>query len=162
MSDKDLLSRHTARLAVSRRAFMRGAASGGGAALALQSASVTSATAARDDEDEDHRVHGLCDDPFPIPHLTTLPFGSVHFFFPGPVEGTSVPSDPTGAHDGRDPSLITDFRGFIGQAELNLSGTGTNAVGDHAPYTFHTDMRFMKGTFIATDGQHHRGAFAFI
>jgi hypothetical protein len=160
MSDKGLV--HTrASIPVSRRAFMREAATGSGAVLALQPTPVTSVLAARDDDDE-HRVRGLCDDPFPIPHLTTLPFASIHFFFPGPVEGTAVPTDPTGAHDGRDPSLITDFRGVIGQADLDLSGTGTNAAGEHTPYTFHTDMRFMKGTFIAADGRRHRGAFAFV
>jgi hypothetical protein len=160
MSDKHHLGGRGASIAVSRRAFMRGAATSGGAALALQAAPLPSVLAARDDDD--HRVRGLCDDPFPIPHLTTLPFGNFHFFFPGPVEGTSAPTDPTGAHDGRDPSLITDFRGFIGQCDLDLSGTGINAAGESTPYTFHTDMRFMKGTFVGTDGRQHRGAFAFV
>jgi hypothetical protein len=102
--------------------------------------------------------------PIPIPHVFTgTPFGSFHFFFPGPVEGTATPIDPTGVHPGRDPSTIFDFNGFIGQADLDLSGVGTDTTtGATAPYTFHTDMRFMKGEFVGTDGQNHRGAFAFI
>jgi hypothetical protein len=98
--------------------------------------------------------------PTPIPHIT----GPGHFFFPGPVDGSAAPTDPTGAHpDGRDPSTIYDFNGFIGQADLTLSGTGTDTTtGETAPYGFHTDMRFMKGVFIDTEGRTQSGAFAFI
>ena len=95
-------------------------------------------------------------DPNPIPHLTPTPFGGFHFFFPDPVEGVD-------ANHGHDPSTITDFNGFIGQAELFLTGTGTDTnTGATAPYKFHTDMRFMKGEFVGTDGRKHHGAFAFI
>jgi hypothetical protein len=59
--------------------------------------------------------------------------------------------------------LIFDFDGVIGQADLDMSGTGTDTTtGKSADYTFHTDMRFMKGRFVGTDGRVHRGAFAFI
>ena len=52
---------------------------------------------------------------------------------------------------------------MIGQCDLNMSGTGTDTTtGVSAPYTFHTDMRFMAGRFLATDGRIHKGAFAFI
>jgi hypothetical protein len=51
----------------------------------------------------------------------------------------------------------------IGEADLNLSGTGTDTTtGASAPYKFHTDMRFMAGKFLATDGRVHKGTFAFI
>src|SRR5438105_1093210 len=59
--------------------------------------------------------------PLPLPHISDVSQAvgtpaMPHFFFPGPVEGTAVPTDPTGAHaDGRDPSTITNFDGFIGQ-----------------------------------------------
>ncbi|HEV8716143.1 MAG TPA: hypothetical protein VGX03_25370 [Candidatus Binatia bacterium] len=96
--------------------------------------------------------------------MTTTPFGPIHFFFPGPVEGTATPTDPTGAHpDGRDPSVIFNFDGVIGQADLNLTGTGTDlATGATGRYEFHTDMRFMKGKFVGTDGLPRRGTFVFI
>lgn len=94
--------------------------------------------------------------PNPIPHVNVNPFGSFHFFFPGPPDSTN----PTTGHD---PSVITDFNGFVGQADLLMSGTGTDTTtGESAPYMFHTDMRFMMGEFVGTDGQNHSGAFAFI
>ncbi len=94
--------------------------------------------------------------PNPIPHVTPGPFGPLHFFFPGPVEGVN-------ANTGHDPSVITDFNGFIGEADLFLTGTGTDTTtGVSAPYKFHTDSRFMLGEFVGTDGKKHRGAFAFI
>ena len=110
-------------------------------------------------------LQGLCDFPVPIPHLTPTPFGTqLHFFFPGPVEGAAVPTDPAGAHPaGRDPSLIYNFEGFIGQADLNLTGRGRDlAIGVTGDYQFHTDMRFMKGAFVGTDGIARRGTFVFI
>ena len=104
-----------------------------------------------------------CVSPLPIPHVTTPP--GAHFFFPGPVTGVDFPTtDPTGAHPGgRDPSTITNFKGFIGQVDLDFSGTGTNTrTGETATFNFHTDTRFMKGKFIGSDERRHRGAFAFI
>jgi len=73
-------------------------------------------------------------------------------------------TDSTGAHPGgRDPSTITNFKGFIGQVDLDFSGTGTNTrTGESATFNFHTDTRFMKGKFIGSDERRHRGAFAFI
>lgn len=105
--------------------------------------------------------------PDPIPHITIpppAPCERVHFFFPGNVEGTPAPTDPTGAHPGgRDPSTIFNFDGVIAEADLDLTGTGTDTTtGDSAPYSFHTDMRFLAGKFLATDGRVHKGAFAFV
>ena len=107
----------------------------------------------------------LCNLPVPIPHVAPTPFGTtLHGFFPGPVEGTATSTDPTGAHpDGRDPSQIFNFEGFIGQADLVLTGTGENlATGATGRYQFHTDMRFMKGRFVGTDGTERRSTFVFI
>jgi hypothetical protein len=86
------------------------------------------------------------------------------FFFPGPVDGSAVPTDPTGAHPaGRDPSVINNFNGFVGVANVRMTGLGTDTTtGDTAPYTFEADMRFMKGVFVDSAGQTQRGAFAFI
>jgi len=107
----------------------------------------------------------VCNLPVPIPHVTPTPFGTtIHHFFPGPVEGTAFPTDPTGAHpDGRDPSEIFNFEGFIGQADLLLTGTGKDlATGATGRYQFHTDMRFMKGAFVGTDGIERRSTFVFV
>jgi hypothetical protein len=116
-----------------------------------------------------------CPAPDPIPHVTIPPIpipiiaecARAHFFFPGNVEGTPASTDPTGAQPGgRDPSTIFDFDGVLGLADLNLRGTGTvlTEAGDgaSAAYDFHTDMRFMAGKFVGTDGRVHHGAFAFI
>jgi hypothetical protein len=105
--------------------------------------------------------------PDPIPHITRVPIAPcepLHFFFPGNVEGGPAPTDPTGPQPGgRDPSTLFNFDGVIGVADLDLTGTGTDTTtGDSAPYAFHTDMRFMAGKFVTTDGRVRRGAFAFI
>ncbi len=107
------------------------------------------------DDDEGNRSCPV--EPDPIPHTVATPFGTtIHVFGPGPVEGI----DPNTGHD---PSLITDFSGVIAEADLNLTGTGTDLnTGNSAPYDFHADMRFMKGKFVAADGETHRGTFAFI
>ena len=109
-------------------------------------------------------VPGLCDFPVPIPHVNTPPPGGAHFYFPGPVDGSAAPTDPSGAHpEGRDPSVIFNFNGFVGLADLNLTGTGTDLeTGASAPYQFHTDMRFMHGVFVGTDLIERRGSFAFV
>ena len=150
---------------VSRRRFFRiGAGAAGGV---LGSGLWTPALGRRDDDDD---RDGECPEQDPIPHINQAAgpqtFGSFHFFFPGPVDGSASASDPepAAAHAaGRDPSLIFNFAGVIGQADLDMAGVGTDlTTGAKADYTFHTDMRFMKGRFIGTDGRVHRGAFAFI
>jgi hypothetical protein len=95
--------------------------------------------------------------PQPIPHAIDTGLGTtIHHFFPGPVEGVD-------ANTGHDPSHIFDFSGIIAEADLLLTGTGTDLEsGDSAPYGFHTDMRFTSGQFRAADGETHKGAFAFI
>jgi len=106
-------------------------------------------------DDDNHRECAA--QPQPIPHTIATPFGTtIHHFFPGPVEGV----DPVTGHD---PSEIFDFSGVVAQADLLLTGEGTDLnTGDSAPYDFHADMRFMSGNFRGADGETHRGAFAFI
>jgi hypothetical protein len=135
----------------SRRNLIRGA--GGtvaGAGLLLGSGLRLSAR--EDDDDDRNRCKAV---PRPIPHITTPP--GQHFFFPGPVDASP------GTGPGHDPSIITDFSGVIGQADLNFSGTGTDLnTGASATYDFHTDMRFMDGVFVGLDNEKHRGTFGFI
>jgi len=128
--------------ALSRRNFFGRAAMAGGAVLL--GSSIPSKVWA-----EDEGLPGLCDLPVPIPHITSPP--GAHFFFPAPVS--------TGA----DPSVIFNFKGFIGQADLTLTGTGTDlTTGASAPYHFHTDMRFMHGVFVGTDQEERHATFAFV
>ncbi len=143
---------------LTRRNLIRGAA-GTAAAAGLLLGSGLRLSALADDEDEGE--HNKCKAvPRPIPHISTPPGG--HFFFPGPVEGAPS-TDPHFPNAGFDPSIITDFSGVIAQADLNLSGTGTDLnTGHSAIYDFHTDMRFMDGVFVGLDNEQHRGAIGFI
>jgi hypothetical protein len=146
---------------VSRRRFIQGsvgAVAGAGAALGTGVWPVLA-------DDGSRRSTAVA---LPIPHRTTLPFGvakeGVHFYFPGPVSGRVHPSDGTGMHaEGRDPSTITHFNGFIGQFDGTFEGTGRDTnTGQTAHYKFHTDTRFMTGEFIGSDEREHRGTLAFI
>ena len=89
--------------------------------------------------------------PRPIPG-GLQPFGPgtevFHVFLPG---------------HGAEPSTITDFHGFIGIAEIQGTGTGTDtSTGATTSLLFDTDTRFMKGVYIGVDGEKHSGTFGFI
>jgi hypothetical protein len=138
-------------MSISRRKFFRASAGAASAGVLLDSVLSKPLLAA----EEAHRACPV--QPEPIPHTIPTPFGTtIHFFFPGPVEGV----DPVTGHD---PSVITNFRGIIGEVDLAFTGTGTDLqTGDSAPYGFDADVRFMQGEFVAADGTTHKGAFAFI
>jgi hypothetical protein len=151
----------------SRRRFFGVSAGAAGAALGSGLWAPVGAHDKEDKEkDDDDRKAGGCPEADPIPHINSVPaaFGAFHFFFPGPVDGSAVPTDPEGAHpNGRDPSTIFNFDGVVGVADVNLTGTGTDTTtGVSAPYEFHADMRFAVGKFLGTDRKLHRGGFAFI
>jgi hypothetical protein len=137
---------------LNRRNLIRGAAGTVAGAGLLLSARLP---ARADDEDEGR--HNKCKAlPRPIPHISTPP--GAHFFFPGPPDGSAPSTFPHFPNAGFDPSTITDFKGVIAQADLNFAGTGTDLnTGDSAPYTFHTDWRFFKGTFVPIDGIERHG-----
>jgi len=143
---------------VLRRGFLQTAA---GAVLGAG----TWTPARADDKGDDEGEGGHCGQPLPIRYSHAGPFGAtVHGYFPGPIDGSLFPTDGTGAHpEGRDPSTITNFAGVVGQVDAVFSGTGMDTMtGQQASYSFHTDTRFIKGQFIGSDEQIHRGAFAFI
>jgi hypothetical protein len=131
-----------------------------GAAGAVLSSGLWTPARADDDEDPVSR----CGQPLPQVHTTAGPFGPLHFYFPGPIDGSAAAVDGTGTHpEGRDPSTITNFSGFVGQVDLTFGGTAIDTkTGARATYQFHTDTRFMQGRFIASDEQQHSGAFACI
>ncbi len=86
------------------------------------------------------------DAPKPVPGGTTLPTANgdvlFHFFLPG---------------SNNDPSLITDFVGNVGLA--NVDGTGKGS--DNVTYNFDVDIRFMQGLYFGVDGRPHQGTFGF-
>lgn len=95
-----------------------------------------------------------CDDllPNPVPFSQRLAgFGPFHFYRPGPVDQPGV--FRPGPHE---PSLITDFNGFIGVAVFDGAAT------DGSSNTFGGEIRFMKGVYVGVDEKLHQGAFALI
>jgi len=144
---------------LNRRNLIRGAAGTVAGAGFLVGSGLTLPALA---DDEDAEKHNKCKVlARPIPHITTPP--GQHFFFPGPPDGSAPSTFPHFPNAGFDPSTITDFKGVIAQADLNLTGTGTDLnTDDSMPYMFHTDWRFFKGTFVGVDGLPHQGALSFI
>jgi hypothetical protein len=134
---------HVWQHAMSRRQFIRTAAGVAGVSTAL------SAGVWRPGWVKAHQAY----EPVPIPGGTPVLGGDFHVFGPGLI-------DPVDA----EPSTITDFNGFVGLAYISGTVTRTNmASGEVRTLPFvNNDMRFMKGNFRGTDGQLHRGAFAFI
>ena len=128
---------HHAHPPLSRRAFIGRTAGAAGAALGatmLQPGSVLAATP----------VNAA---PKPTANVTTVGGVDFHFTFFGP---------------GIDPSSITDFNGFVGVADVQGTGTGTNPDGSTETLLFDSDMRFMSGVYVGVDGAVHKGAFGFV
>ena len=155
MNKDDLIfSKNLQQRGVTRRSLIRGATGAAAGAGLMLSSGPSLPALADDDEHNNCRVLAR-----PIPHIT----GPGHFFFPGPPDGSAPPSFPHFPNAGFDPSTITDFKGVIANADLNFAGTGTDLnTGNSTPYTFHTDWRFFKGTFVSIDGHMREGTLSFI
>jgi hypothetical protein len=85
-------------------------------------------------------------DPRPIPTGTLLPFAPTpfRFFFPGP---------------GHEVSTIGNFTGFVGVADVGFT-KGTDGAGK--TLLWKSDVRFMQGTYMGTEGDTRTGTFAFV
>jgi hypothetical protein len=89
--------------------------------------------------------------PRPIP-------GGIQPFGPGTQVFHLFPPGP-----GNEPSTITDLRGFVGVAVIDGHGTAVDTrSGDETTLAYEVDMRFMKGQYVALDGERHRSTFHFI
>ena len=97
--------------------------------------------------------------PLPIPGGFDAgpPVGFVHAFLPGPV-GSFTPffQLPGGGLD-VEPSTMTNFKGFTAFAILSGQAEGS----DGKTYNVEFDLRVMEGEYIAEDGSHQQGTFAF-
>ncbi|PYU64692.1 MAG: hypothetical protein DMG49_25975 [Acidobacteria bacterium] len=136
---------------LSRRSLIRGAAG-----TALGAGLLRPKLAYTDDDDSDSEC-AACVGPNPIPGGVTAlkPFGI--FVHHNPLN----PATPLANIN--DPSQITDFDGFVGLTHIRGGGTGTDtATGTVTRLAFQADMGFSQGKFIGTDGQQHRGTFAFV
>jgi hypothetical protein len=129
---------HHASHSLSRRAFLGGAT--GAAGLALGSTLVRPATAVA----AGPRTNAA---PKPTTNITNLNGTDFHLTFLNP---------------GLDPSSITDFNGFVGAADVQGTGTATNPDGSTETLLFDTDMRFMRGAYVAQDGAVRNAAFGFV
>jgi hypothetical protein len=140
---------HHARHALSRRAFLASmGATGAAVGVSLVSREVL---AANRDQRKD-REPGEVEKPFnatPQPTANTVTIGGVSFHL-------------TSFGAGVDPSSINDFNGFVGVADVQGTGKGTNPDGSTETLLFDTDMRFMNGVYVGVDGAVHRGAFALV
>jgi hypothetical protein len=131
-------SSHYARHGLSRRAFIGGAAAAtAGASLGSGLLWPAAASAA----------------PFSIPPPRPTPATTT-------VNGTAFHFVPFGP--GVDPSSITDFKGFVGVADVRGTGTARNPDGSAETLLFDTDMRFMQGTYVGLDGNVHEATFGFV
>jgi hypothetical protein len=134
---------------LSRRGLIRGAA---GAVLGAGLAPPKLVYAREEDDDSENG----CVAPNPIPGgvVGLKPFGI--FIHHNPLN----PATPLANIS--DPSQITDFDGFVGLTHIRGGGMGTDATGAMTRLAFQADMGFSQGKFIGTDGQQHRGTFAFV
>jgi hypothetical protein len=98
-------------------------------------------------------------DPKPIPGGSTVP--QVGFFHQYPLT-SGLPGTATVQSGAGDPSLITDFTGKIGVADI-ASGTGKGTSnGQTENLLWKADLRFMDGDYLGVDGNRYSGTFAFI
>jgi hypothetical protein len=135
-------SRHAARHAagapnlLSRRGFIGRVAGGAGAVVGASLLRPGTALAAPQNPA-----------PRPIPGGFTVEGVTFHVFGFGP---------------GMEPAVITDFQGSVGVAQVQGKGRATNPDGTKETLLFDTDMRFMKGSYVAEDGKLRRGTFGFV
>src|SRR5438270_1183810 len=80
---------------LTRRNLIRGAAGTAAGAGLLLGSGLRLAARADHDDDEGKEACGL---PLPLPHTTAGPFGPLHFYFPGPIDGSATATDATGTH----------------------------------------------------------------
>jgi hypothetical protein len=120
-----------------RRTFLRGAAAGTGAALgagALRTASATGLACT-----------GQAN---PIPGGLEIPgLGLFHVNLPAP---------------GVEVSTITDFRGWVGVAEIQGMWEAADGVDDGIQRFYDADLRFMKGDVVDAGGCTSHLAFGFV
>ena len=133
---------------VSRRNLIRGVA---GVTLGTGLLRTNSAHAGQDDDDRECQG----------PRLNPIHGGGAPFKPFGVIVHHNPLNPVTPLANISDPSQITDFDGLVGLTRIQGGGTGTIS-GVTTPLAFRADMGFARGKFIGTDGQPHRGTFAFV
>src|SRR5437764_12709447 len=96
MNDQDLiLWKKLQQKWLTRRNLIRGAAGTAAGAGLLLGSGLRLAARADHDDDEGRETCALA---LPLPHTTAGPFGPLHFYFPGPIDGSAAATDGTGTH----------------------------------------------------------------
>ena len=130
----------------SRRRLLRTAAGGVAGAMGARLLWPLAARAGDDIVMPNPIPGGFTGEQFGCPGVTEL----FHLFIP------SFPAED-------EPSTITDFNGFHGDAHIQGFGTATDtATGNQTRLFYDADIRFMKGVYIGVDGRKHQGAFALV
>jgi hypothetical protein len=127
---------HVAHHGLTRRSFLGGTAAG--AAGVVVAAMYASPAFAKQQQSAD---------PKPTTNVFSLNGTDFHLTFFAP---------------GMDPSVITDFNGFVGVAQVQGTGTATNPDGSTETLLFDTDMRFMRGVYVGQDDKVHNATFGFV
>ncbi len=142
---------HFGQCDLSRRGFL-GLTAGAVAGVATSSLSVPALASEQGGHEEE-----LVAAPRPIPGGVTVsppqispPAVLIHHF---PFTTAVVPF--------REPSEITDFRGFVSTCRVTGRGTGTDARGTRARLAYQVDNGIMDGRYIGLDGRRHEGTFGF-
>jgi hypothetical protein len=96
---------------------------------------------------------------------TPIPGGNYFLGSLGPlfhVFGPGFGGDPTTVD--QEPLTITDFDGLMGLAFISGMATETNTTtGQQRRLPFlNSDMRFLQGVFLDTNGQERQGTFALV
>ena len=82
---------------------------------------------------------------------------------PVPIPGGFAPGFHVFLGPEVEPSSIFNFRGVVGVAVVQGTGTGTNTrTGERTALLFDSDNRFMQGEYIGMDGLRHEGTFGFV
>lgn len=94
--------------------------------------------------------------PAPLPIPGGVEAGP-HIFLPGPEDARTPFFGSPGQGLDVEPSTMTNFKGFTVFAVLAGQAEGS----DGKTYDVEFDLRVMEGEYIAEDGSHQQGTFAF-
>ena len=143
---------------LSRRSFIKGA---GVAAASAAAVGATPATALGSGAGGGRG--NFTNNPLPNPIPATVdgggpaPFDLIHWLLPGPPGASTQIIGLEAFGLDVDPSMITDFNGFVAYAVI----AGTSIGSDGANYPTELDVRVMDGEYVGVDGSTHRGTFGF-
>lgn len=143
---------------IDRRSFLTGV---GAAALAGATLGSPGTALAATGGSSSNNVFTRAGLPKPIPGTVDgggpAPFDFIHWALPGPVGSMTQILELPGFGLDVDPSLITDFDGFVAYAVV--AGSATDGNGNH--FDVELDVRVMEGVYVDSEGETHESTFGF-